>query len=117
MRDDRQRLLDILEAIGGVERYAARGHDAFRHDELLQVWMVHHLQIIGEAAAGLSSAFRESHADVPWVDIIALRNVVVHQYFGVDLQQIWDTVEQDVPALKVAVEVLLSDHKCPPSPA
>jgi uncharacterized protein with HEPN domain len=59
MRDDRQRLLDILEAIGNIEEYALRGKDAFLADKLLQVWMVHHLQIIGEAASGLSRELRE----------------------------------------------------------
>ena len=50
MRDDRERLLDILEAIERIERYAARGREAFENDELLQTWVVHHVQIIGEAA-------------------------------------------------------------------
>ncbi len=53
MRDGNERLLDILEAIEEIERYAIRGRDAFFQDELVQVWMVHHLQIIGEAAARL----------------------------------------------------------------
>ena len=51
MRDPRERLRDILEAITRIEKYAGRGREAFEHDELLQVWVVHHLQMIGEAAA------------------------------------------------------------------
>ncbi|WP_292519497.1 HepT-like ribonuclease domain-containing protein [Methanoculleus sp.] len=51
MRDGDERLLDMLEAIEDIERYAVRGREAFLRDELVQVWMVHHLQIIGEAAA------------------------------------------------------------------
>jgi len=53
MRDGNERLLDMLEAIEEIERYAVRGREAFLQDELVQVWMVHHLQIIGEAAARL----------------------------------------------------------------
>jgi uncharacterized protein with HEPN domain len=51
MRDPQERLRDILDAITRIERYTGRGRDAFEQDELIQVWIVHHLQIIGEAAA------------------------------------------------------------------
>jgi uncharacterized protein with HEPN domain len=51
MRDYNKRLLDILEAIENIEKYASCGHEAFEHDELIQTWIVHHLQIIGEAAS------------------------------------------------------------------
>ena len=54
MRDDRERFLDILEAIENIEKYALRGKTAFESDELIQTWIVHHLQIIGEAVRGLS---------------------------------------------------------------
>jgi uncharacterized protein with HEPN domain len=53
MRDYNERLLDILEAIENIEKYTLRGHEAFEHDELIQPWIVHHLQIIGEAACAL----------------------------------------------------------------
>lgn len=59
MRDDRVRLEDIVEAAEAIEKYAARGRPAFEQDELIQSWIVHHLQNIGEAARGLSAAFRE----------------------------------------------------------
>ena len=54
MRDDRAYLMDLLEAIEGIERYAARGRDVFEGDELIQTWIVHHIQIIGEATTKLS---------------------------------------------------------------
>ena len=100
MRDDRERLLDILEAIENIQRRAAAGQETYLDDELVQVWMVHHIQIIGEAASGLSRPVRERHPDVPWRDIVAMRNVLVHQYFGIDLEQVWDTVMIDLPRLK-----------------
>lgn len=109
MRDDRERLLDILEAIERIERYTGRGRPAFEHDELLQIWVVHHLQIIGEAARKLSDAFRAAHTPIPWAQIIALRNVLVHDYFGVDVEEIWAAVERDLPALKAQVKDLLAD--------
>ncbi len=65
MRDDRVRLGDILEAIKRVERYAKRGRKAFQSDELIQNWVIHHIQIIGEAAGKLSEPFRKAHTEVP----------------------------------------------------
>ena len=67
MRDPQERLRDILDAITRIERYAARGRDAFDQDELIQVWIVHHLQIIGEAAAQLGRKFHDAHPAVPCV--------------------------------------------------
>ena len=66
MRDDRQRLLDILEAIENIERYVHAESDLrlSEGDELLNVWIVHHLQIIGEAASKLSESFREKYSEV-----------------------------------------------------
>lgn len=66
MSDGNERLLDVLEAIEDIERYAIRGREAFLQDELLQVWMIHHLQIIGEAAACLPIDLRSASPGVPW---------------------------------------------------
>jgi uncharacterized protein with HEPN domain len=63
-----------------IERYAQQGKEAFVHEELLQTWVVHHIQIIGEAARKLSDEFRARNQDIPWLEIIAMRNVLVHDY-------------------------------------
>ena len=86
MRSDRERLLDILEAIEQIEKYVGKGRSAIEQDELLQTWFVHHVQVIGEAARKLSDEFRVQHPDVPWAEIVAMRNVLVHEYFGVDVE-------------------------------
>jgi uncharacterized protein with HEPN domain len=107
MRDPKERLKDILEAIAKIERYAARGREAFEQDELIQTWILYHLQLIGEAAAQLGRAFHEAHPGIPWPQIVAMRNVLVHEYFGVDLQEVWLTVEGDLPVLRQQIEKLL----------
>jgi uncharacterized protein with HEPN domain len=66
MRDSNERLLDILEAIENIEKYTSRGHEAFENDELIQIWIVHHLQIIGEVVSALPDSFRERYPEVPW---------------------------------------------------
>ncbi|MFQ6132407.1 MAG: DUF86 domain-containing protein [Armatimonadota bacterium] len=107
MRDDRARLQDILEAIERIERYAKKGRDAFQSDELIQTWMVHHILLIGEAAAQVSPELRSSHPEVPWRQIVAMRNLLVHAYFAVDLDEVWRVVERDIPRLKGQVSALL----------
>ncbi|HOI61300.1 MAG: hypothetical protein BWX50_01333 [Euryarchaeota archaeon ADurb.Bin009] len=108
MRDGIDRLLDIQEAIKEIERYAVRGRDAFLQDELVQVWMVHHLRIIGEAAARLPPDLRSASPGVPWKQVIGLRNVLVHAYFRVDPEEVWAVVNRDIPALREEVAMLLS---------
>ena len=65
MRNERERLLDILEAIERIEKYAEEGKDAFEADELIQTWIVHHITIIGEACRTLPDDFQASHANIP----------------------------------------------------
>jgi uncharacterized protein with HEPN domain len=108
MRDDHARLLDIQEAIERIEKYAGQGRAVFEQDDLIQNWMVQHLQIIGEAARALSDNFRAAHPEVPWSDIIGMRTILVHKYFEIDLDAVWSAVEQDVPNLKPKVQAILS---------
>lgn len=86
-----------------------RGRQAFEQDELIQNWIVHHIQIIGEAARKLSDAFRAAHPEIPWPEIIAMRNILVHDYFRVDSGEVWAAVERDLPALKQRIRTILSN--------
>jgi uncharacterized protein with HEPN domain len=110
MRDNRERLLDILEAIERIDRYAARGREAFEHDELIQNWITHQLQIIGEAAARITPDLRENHPEVPWRQIIGMRNVLTHGYFDIDLDIVWSVVERDLSKLRSQVEAILDER-------
>ena len=107
MRDDRARLEDILQAISSIARYASRGGLAFDRNELVQSWMVYHLTLIGEAAARLSPGVRDRHPEVPWPRVIGMRNILVHGYFAIDLEEVWVTVEQRVPVLQNQIETIL----------
>ena len=115
MRDDRGRLQDILDAIKRIERYAKRGRRVFEEDELVHTWMIHHIQIIGEAASKLTPMFCKTHHQVPWPQIIKMRHVLVHDYLGIDLAEVWAVVERDLPALKKQVSDILKHRtKRPP---
>ena len=110
MRSDRERLLDILEAIKKIEKYSEKGQDFFQRDELVQVWAIHFLQIIGEASSGLSKDFLILHPEIAWREIIAMRNILVHTYFSLDLDEIWSAIETDLPVLSNAVLKILHDE-------
>ena len=109
MRDDRSRLNDIREALEKIDRYTSRGKESFFGDELVQVWVIHHLQMIGEAANGISMVTRERYPAIPWGKIIGLRNIPVHHYFAINAQEIWAVVEQDIPPLRSAAHRMLDE--------
>jgi uncharacterized protein with HEPN domain len=109
MRDDRERLLDIREAIENIQKYAARGKDAFSEDELIQTWVLHHIQILGEAAARISDEFQEQHPDIPWFKIVGMRNILVHDYFKIDVNAVWSVVENDLPTLYDQIKRILDE--------
>ncbi len=109
MRGSRARLTDILDAIAAIRRHASRGREAFERDELLHVWIVHHLQIIGEAAGRLDPEFAKS-STAPWAGIVGMRNILVHRYFGIDLDAVWQVVERDLDPLEVEVRRLLIER-------
>jgi uncharacterized protein with HEPN domain len=104
MRSDRERLADILEAIEKIERYVPRGKQAFEGDELFQVWVVRHLQIIGEAASGVSLETQIAYPAVPWKKMIGMRHVLVHGYFEIDLDIVWSVIENDLQSLKQQID-------------
>jgi uncharacterized protein with HEPN domain len=107
MRNPKERLQDILDAIKAIERYKPEDKSAFEKDELLQVWCLRHLQIIGEAARLLPETIRALAPEIPWHSIVGMRNILVHGYFAIDTELVWDAVTRDVPSLKPAMEELL----------
>jgi uncharacterized protein with HEPN domain len=111
VRIDTERLRDILETIANIEKYAAQGKEAFTEQELIQVWMVHNLQIVGEAARSISEDFTAQYPEVPWAQIIAFWNIVVHEYFRVDLDLVWLIVVQNLPDLKGQIKAILQGLK------
>jgi len=97
----------MLQAIDAIERYRDRDRAVFEQDEMLQVWFLRHLQIIGEAARAVPEEVRQLAPDIPWPEIIGMRNILVHGYFEIDTDVVWNTVQQDVPRLRASVEALL----------
>jgi len=111
MRRDCQRLLDIIDALSWVAKAVdGRTEDQFASDEMLRYAVAQQLTIVGEAAARLGSELTQKYPLVPWADIVGLRNILVHEYFGVHWPLVWQTVSDDVtPLLKQVREILQSE--------
>lgn len=109
MRSDADRLSDIVEAIAKIKERAVDSMESFQADEMLQVWVIHHLQVIGEAARSISQSLRDRHPEVPWPQIVALRNILVHEYFGLNMRQVWTVTRKDLPKLEEQVHHVLSE--------
>ena len=107
MRDDTERLQDILEAIERLDKYTNQGKTVFEQQELIQTWVIYHLQIIGEAARATSQELKARYPEIPWQDASDLRNLIIHEYFRVNLDIIWDIVQNDIPPLKRQIESIL----------
>jgi uncharacterized protein with HEPN domain len=114
VKDDAGRLQDILEAVSRIEKYAGRGRDAFERDELVQTWILHNLQIIDEASRKVSEALQVRHPEVPWRQMVAMRNILVHDYFTVDLEEVWAAVESDLAELRTRIESVLREVQSTP---
>jgi len=106
-------LSDILEAIGRIEEYIeGYGFGDFVSDRKTVDAVLRNLEIIGEAAKHLPDAMRERYSEVPWRRIIGLRNVVIHSYFGVDLNIVWRIARFQIGELKRQI-VRILEEECP----
>jgi uncharacterized protein with HEPN domain len=110
MRSDVERLIDITEAIDAILRHTANGRTQFDDSELVRVWCLRHIEVIGEAVSRLSEDFRLQYPIAPWRSIIAMRNALIHGYFDTDWEAVWAVVENDLPPLRAKVDAILRDH-------
>ena len=109
MKGDRLYLRHILDAIQKIEEYVAVGRDVFLSSSHWQDAVVRQLEIIGEATKRLSKALYSQHSDVPWRRIAGLRDVLIHDYMGVDINAVWEITQKNLPALKTRVAEILKD--------
>jgi uncharacterized protein with HEPN domain len=107
MRSDADRLSDILEAVARIKERIT-DVEAFQRDEMLQIWVIHYLQVIGEAARGVSQPIKDRYPEVQWPQIVALRNILVHEYFGINMHQVWTMAQKDLPKLQEQIQQVRS---------
>ncbi len=110
MRSPHERLRDILEAIQRIERFLPITIDDLIDNEERQVWFVHHLQIIGEAARSIPDEVHSQMPGVPWRQWVGLRHILVHEYFGIDVAAVQGAVSHDLAPLKLSVSAWLEQN-------
>lgn len=109
MKDDRLYLEHILECIERVERYIAKGRETFLADTMVQDATLRNLQILAESTQRISESLKNSRPEVPWREITGFRNVLAHDYLGIRLDRIWETIQTGLPQLKHAVRAILKN--------
>ncbi|MEW5759467.1 MAG: DUF86 domain-containing protein [Candidatus Thermoplasmatota archaeon] len=101
MKDDSVYLKHILDAITRIESYTeGKNYDDFINNPLIRDGVIRQIEIMGEATKRLSMEMREKYSEIPWKDITAMGDKLIHDYIGIDLDAVWDTVERDIPSLK-----------------
>jgi uncharacterized protein with HEPN domain len=103
LRGDLFYLAHILETIDRIERYCSSGEQDFLASDLLQDAVLRNLQVLAESTQRVSLTLKEQHPEVDWRGLAGFRNVLVHDYLGVNIARIWYIVSVDLPALKLAI--------------
>ncbi len=106
MKEDNLYLEHILESIQKIETYTQKGFEAFSKDEMVQDAVIRNFEIMGEAVKKISDKLKSSKPEIPWKRIAGLRDVLIHDYMGVDLQEVWNIVEKFLPEFKKQISSL-----------
>lgn len=107
-KDPKIYLEHIIESIDVIEKYAkGQTLDSFLHAPKDQDAIIRRIEIIGEAVKNLAEDFKGKYPDVPWQDAADMRNILIHEYFVVDVKTVWDTVNNDLPKLKQQIQKIL----------
>jgi len=106
---DRDFLLDIVELIETIDRHRPSSEAELVGDEVLLTAVIHWVQTIGEAAGGISDGLRDAHPDVPWREIVDMRNLLAHGYRHVGPVIVWEVVVRELPVLEKQIRAILGD--------
>lgn len=109
MRDDRVYLQHIRDALDDIASYCGSDREAFMNGRMRQDATLRKLEIIGQAVKNVSESTKLRQPEIPWKQIAGLRDKVIHDYFGVNLEIVWAVVERDLPKLRIAIATLLDN--------
>ena len=107
-RDFEDYLSDILEAMGKAQQFVETlSYEEFRKDDKTVFAVIRALEIIGEAAKKIPNAMRTKYGEIPWKDMAGMRDVLIHDYFGVDVEAVWLTVTEKIPRIKPLIQKMV----------
>ena len=104
MRNDKEKLEKVLECIERIEEYTRAGKSSFFSTPLTQDAVVRNFQVIGEAIKDISEELKQQNPVVPWKNVAGFRDKVIHHYFDVDYDKVWNAVEVEIPTFKQQIE-------------
>ena len=107
MRDDTVYIRHIMESIRRIEENVAQGRENFLDSHTFQDAVLRNLQTLAESTQRLSDDLKAAHPEIEWHRIAAFRNILVHDYLGVDVERVWEITQRDVPELKKAILAML----------
>ena len=103
-------LKHILDSIQRIEDYTLdTDYDEFMESSLIQAATIREIEIIGEATKNLETSFKAKHRAIPWKKMSGMRDKLIHEYFGVDLDAVWDTIKIDIPPLKDKMDEIIKN--------
>ena len=109
-KDDRVFLQHVLDSITIIEEYLQGvDEEKFMQTRLLQDGVIRQIEIVGEAIRHVSRDMRRTYSEIPWQDVAGMRDKLIHDYFGVDLEKVWLTTQDDLPVLKQKIAGILND--------
>jgi uncharacterized protein with HEPN domain len=109
VRSDSQKLEKIADSIERILEYTAKGEKRFFANSMVQDAVIRNFQVIGEAIKDLSASLKNRHSDVQWREAAQFRDKITHDYLGVDLDIVWQTVEDDLPKLQKQIKKIWRD--------
>jgi uncharacterized protein with HEPN domain len=105
---DKVRIQHIYDAVIEIESYIQdASYDTFQSNLMMQRACINLLEIIGEAANHLSSWLKKVHNEIEWQEVVDLRNILIHEYFGIDTKIVWDIIQHDIPKMKIQIQEIL----------
>ncbi|MDJ0729806.1 MAG: DUF86 domain-containing protein [Crocosphaera sp.] len=110
MNDDHIYLVDILERIKRIESYTKEGKETFYTSFLIQDGVIRCFEVIGEAVKQLSPGIREKYSNLTWRKIAGFRDVLIHNYMGIDLDEVWGVIENFLPTLKQEIIAIIENE-------
>lgn len=106
---DSIRLKHILEAIEEIENYlTARKFEEFIENSMMRFACIKQMEIIGEASNHITDELKSQFSSIEWSQIVGMRNIFVHEYFGIDAKLVWEIIKSDIPELKVRIKQILA---------